>query len=118
IYAKLGVHSRVEAARAAAERGLLDPPSGERAPTQSPASNTQLSRWGGIERPPSVASPIPRSRHRGRRRRRRVEMTTAERRADLLSEDMLARFDARAPIYDRENRFFDEDWDELREGGC
>jgi DNA-binding NarL/FixJ family response regulator len=28
IYAKLGVHSRVEAARAAAERGLLDPPSG------------------------------------------------------------------------------------------
>jgi alkylation response protein AidB-like acyl-CoA dehydrogenase len=44
-------------------------------------------------------------------------MTTAERRADLLSEDMLARFDARAPIYDRENRFFDEDWDELRESG-
>src|SRR4051812_12747430 len=35
----------------------------------------------------------------------------------LLSEEALARFDERAPIYDRENRFFDEDWEELRESG-
>ncbi len=35
----------------------------------------------------------------------------------LLSDDMLARFDERAPIYDRENRFFDEDWQELIEAG-
>ena len=32
---------------------------------------------------------------------------------DLLTDDMLARFDERAATYDRENRFFDEDWDEL-----
>ncbi len=36
---------------------------------------------------------------------------------DLLTDDMLARFDARAATYDRENRFFDEDWDELRQSG-
>jgi alkylation response protein AidB-like acyl-CoA dehydrogenase len=30
---------------------------------------------------------------------------------------MLARFDERAPIYDRENRFFDEDFEELRASG-
>jgi len=35
----------------------------------------------------------------------------------LLTEDMLARFDQRAPEYDRENRFFDEDFAELRESG-
>ncbi|MCU1465850.1 MAG: hypothetical protein JWM72_1778, partial [Actinomycetia bacterium] len=29
-----------------------------------------------------------------------------ETRTDLLSDDMLARFDERAPLYDRENRFF------------
>lgn len=38
-------------------------------------------------------------------------------RADLLTDDMLARFDERAPSYDRENRFFDEDWEELRASG-
>jgi alkylation response protein AidB-like acyl-CoA dehydrogenase len=37
--------------------------------------------------------------------------------ADLLTGDMLARFDERAPIYDRENRFFDEDFEELRTSG-
>ena len=37
--------------------------------------------------------------------------------ASLLSDEMLARFDERAPIYDRENRFFDEDFAELREAG-
>jgi alkylation response protein AidB-like acyl-CoA dehydrogenase len=36
---------------------------------------------------------------------------------ELLSDDMLARFDERAPVYDRENRFFDEDFAELKESG-
>jgi alkylation response protein AidB-like acyl-CoA dehydrogenase len=36
---------------------------------------------------------------------------------DLLTDDMLARFDERAPVYDRENRFFDEDWQELKASG-
>ena len=36
---------------------------------------------------------------------------------DLLTEEMLARFDERAPEYDRDNRFFDEDFAELRESG-
>ena len=36
---------------------------------------------------------------------------------DLLTDDMLARFDERAPMYDRENRFFDEDWEEIRRAG-
>ena len=36
---------------------------------------------------------------------------------DLLTEDLLARFDERAPVYDREHRFFQEDFDELRDRG-
>jgi alkylation response protein AidB-like acyl-CoA dehydrogenase len=47
-----------------------------------------------------------------------MEMTTT---IDLtgvgLTEEMLQRFDERAPMYDRENRFFTEDWDELRASG-
>jgi alkylation response protein AidB-like acyl-CoA dehydrogenase len=35
----------------------------------------------------------------------------------LLSEDMLTRFAERAPVYDRENRFFQEDFDELTRAG-
>jgi alkylation response protein AidB-like acyl-CoA dehydrogenase len=35
----------------------------------------------------------------------------------LLSPEMLERFDARAPVYDEENRFFAEDFEELRESG-
>src|SRR4051794_25917676 len=35
----------------------------------------------------------------------------------LLTDEMLSRFDERAPVYDRENRFFDEDWEELRRSG-
>src|SRR6185312_10991327 len=31
-----------------------------------------------------------------------------------LTEQMLTRFDSRAAIYDRENRFFDQDFEELR----
>lgn len=42
---------------------------------------------------------------------------TDHRTQDLLSEQMLERFDERAPMYDRENRFFTEDLDELRESG-
>ncbi|HZT05819.1 MAG TPA: acyl-CoA dehydrogenase family protein [Chloroflexota bacterium] len=34
--------------------------------------------------------------------------------AEILSDQMLTRFAERAPIYDRENRFFQEDFDELR----
>lgn len=37
--------------------------------------------------------------------------------AQLLTDDMLARFDTRAASYDRDNRFFEEDWDELRRSG-
>ena len=44
-------------------------------------------------------------------------MTTMTTTTELLTDEMLARFDARAAIYDRENRFFDEDWDELRQSG-
>ena len=44
-------------------------------------------------------------------------MTTMTTATDLLTDEMLARFDARAAGYDRENRFFDEDWDELRQSG-
>ena len=43
-------------------------------------------------------------------------MTTVQR-AQLLTDEMLARFDERAPMYDRENRFFDEDFAELKESG-
>ena len=44
-------------------------------------------------------------------------MTTATSTSDLLTDEMLARFDERAPVYDRENRFFDEDFEELRGSG-
>jgi alkylation response protein AidB-like acyl-CoA dehydrogenase len=37
--------------------------------------------------------------------------------APVLSPEMLARFDERAPQYDRDNRFFDEDLEELRSAG-
>ena len=32
----------------------------------------------------------------------------------ILSEDLLRRFHERAPVYDRENRFFTEDFEDLR----
>jgi hypothetical protein len=35
----------------------------------------------------------------------------------ILSDDMLERFRRRAPASDRENPFFQEDFDELRQGG-
>ncbi len=34
-----------------------------------------------------------------------------------LSDDILARCHQRAPVYDRENRFFTEDFEELRDAG-
>ena len=37
--------------------------------------------------------------------------------APFLADDMLARFAARAPEYDRENRFFAEDFEELKAAG-
>ena len=42
-------------------------------------------------------------------------MVTAD--SALLSEDILAHCRERAPMYDEENRFFQEDFDELREAG-
>jgi alkylation response protein AidB-like acyl-CoA dehydrogenase len=44
-------------------------------------------------------------------------MTAVETRPELLTDEMLARFDERAPMYDRENRFFTEDFEELRASG-
>ena len=44
-------------------------------------------------------------------------MTIAERSTTLLTPEMLQRFDERAPVYDRENRFCQEDFEELRESG-
>ena len=44
-------------------------------------------------------------------------MTIAERSTTLLTPEMLQRFDERAPVYDRENRFFAEDFEELRDSG-
>ena len=38
-------------------------------------------------------------------------------RQPIVTEDMLARFASRAAAYDRENRFFQEDFDELRAAG-
>lgn len=35
----------------------------------------------------------------------------------LLTDEMLARFNERAPAYDRDNRFFHEDFDELKGSG-
>lgn len=36
---------------------------------------------------------------------------------DVLTDEMLARFDERAPMYDKEHRFFTEDFEELRASG-
>src|SRR5947208_8954295 len=44
-------------------------------------------------------------------------LTAAQTTSTILTNEMLARFAERAPTYDRENRFFDEDFDELRNSG-
>jgi alkylation response protein AidB-like acyl-CoA dehydrogenase len=41
----------------------------------------------------------------------------ADRSVGLLTEDMLERFRTRAPAYDRENKFFQDDFDELKAAG-
>ena len=43
--------------------------------------------------------------------------TTTNPPATLLTDEMLRHFDERAPRYDRENRFFTEDFEELRASG-
>ncbi len=44
-------------------------------------------------------------------------MTSTLIRPELLTDDMLDRFDQRAPVYDKEHRFFTEDFEELRASG-
>ncbi|MGB6059240.1 MAG: acyl-CoA dehydrogenase family protein [Microthrixaceae bacterium] len=44
-------------------------------------------------------------------------MTVTPTRAPILTDEMIARFDERAPKYDRENAFFTEDFEELRSSG-
>jgi alkylation response protein AidB-like acyl-CoA dehydrogenase len=44
-------------------------------------------------------------------------MTTTDLMAQVVTDEMLGRFDERAPVYDRENRFFTEDFDELQASG-
>ena len=44
-------------------------------------------------------------------------MTTTDLTAQVVTDEMLGRFDERAPVYDRENRFFTEDFDELQASG-
>jgi alkylation response protein AidB-like acyl-CoA dehydrogenase len=44
-------------------------------------------------------------------------MVGSETKRYILSEDTLARCLERAPVYDRENRFFSEDFEELRRAG-
>jgi alkylation response protein AidB-like acyl-CoA dehydrogenase len=44
-------------------------------------------------------------------------MAQVEPKQYVLTEDLLARCLERAPIYDRENRFFDEDFEELKRAG-
>jgi alkylation response protein AidB-like acyl-CoA dehydrogenase len=43
--------------------------------------------------------------------------TTTTAASAVLTDEMLARFDERAPRYDRDNAFFDEDFEELRASG-
>src|SRR4030081_3855791 len=43
--------------------------------------------------------------------------TTGTARQPILSDEMVLRFGQRAPAYDRENRFIQEDFEELREAG-
>jgi alkylation response protein AidB-like acyl-CoA dehydrogenase len=44
-------------------------------------------------------------------------MVTQVVRTPILTDDLLDRFGQRAAVYDRENRFFSEDFEELREAG-
>lgn len=44
-------------------------------------------------------------------------MTAPTLERQIISDDMLARFRERAPGYDRDNKFFQEDWDEIKNSG-
>ncbi len=44
-------------------------------------------------------------------------MTMTEERTTFITDDMLDRFRERAAGYDRDNRFFQEDWDEIKASG-
>ena len=44
-------------------------------------------------------------------------MVAAAERTGLVSDETLAQFRERAPVYDRENRFFSEDFEDLRQAG-
>jgi len=46
-----------------------------------------------------------------------MTMVAAAERTGLVSDEMLAQFRERAPVYDRENRFFSEDFEDLRQAG-
>jgi alkylation response protein AidB-like acyl-CoA dehydrogenase len=46
-----------------------------------------------------------------------MTIATLDQTPTRLTDDMLNRFHERAPIYDRENRFLDEDFEELRRAG-
>lgn len=46
-----------------------------------------------------------------------MSTATASRPTFAFDQGMLARFRERAPVYDRENRFFQEDFDELKQAG-
>src|SRR5215216_8092979 len=43
--------------------------------------------------------------------------TTTEATGSVLTDEMLERFRGRAPAYDRENRFFADDFEELKQAG-
>src|SRR5215208_3449156 len=67
---------------------------------------------------PAVRGKVPlRTRREERRTTGSEEATMPAVAIDRLSDDMLARFDQRAPVYDRENSFFDDDWQELVDTG-
>src|SRR6478672_3264141 len=51
------------------------------------------------------------------RAERRITMTTTLTRPFMLSDELIAQCAERAPMYDRENRFFQEDWDAIRATG-
>ena len=60
---------------------------------------------------------MPHRRERPRLARMTTLAASPASTAALLTDDMLARFGERAPVYDRENRFFDEDFEDLRASG-
>jgi hypothetical protein len=47
-----------------------------------------------------------------------IEMTLTGTGRDPLDDELLADFDGRAPVYDRHNAFFNEDFEDLRRRGA